>query len=127
MLKRDGRKQVRMRGSHRQFQHPSQPGTVTVAGRPGQDLPTGTLRSIIEQAGLRWTTAMKYAVVIEQSANGYGAWAPDLPGCVAAGKTRAETLRLMRETVELHLEMTRRQGEPMPPPTSTVDIVEVAA
>ena len=55
---------------------------------------------------------MKYAVVIEKSANGYGAWAPDLPGCVAAGKTRAETLRLMHEAVEVHLETTRRQGEP---------------
>ena len=70
---------------------------------------------------------MKYAVIIEQSAHGFGAWAPELPGCIAAGRTRAETLRLVREAIERHLEATRLEGQPVPGPTSTVDIVEVAA
>jgi predicted RNA binding protein YcfA (HicA-like mRNA interferase family) len=44
---------VRTRGSHRQFQHPSKPGTVTIAGKPGTDVPAGTLNSVLKQAGLK--------------------------------------------------------------------------
>lgn len=53
MLRRDGWMQVATRGSHRQFKHPLKPGRVTVAGKPGDDLPPGTLNSILKQAGLR--------------------------------------------------------------------------
>lgn len=52
-LEADGWFQVRMRGSHRQFHHPTKPGTVTVAGKPSLDLPRGTLNSIFKQAGLK--------------------------------------------------------------------------
>jgi predicted RNA binding protein YcfA (HicA-like mRNA interferase family) len=44
---------VRQKGSHRQLQHPSRPGTVTVAGKPSIDVPPGTLNSILKQAGLK--------------------------------------------------------------------------
>ncbi|HKZ92098.1 MAG TPA: type II toxin-antitoxin system HicA family toxin [Candidatus Limnocylindrales bacterium] len=47
-----GWREVRRRGSHRQLQHPTHPGTVTVAGPPSDDLPPGTWRSILRQAGL---------------------------------------------------------------------------
>jgi predicted RNA binding protein YcfA (HicA-like mRNA interferase family) len=53
MLRRDGWMHVATRGSHRQFKHPLKPGRVTVAGKPGDDLPPGTLNSILKQAGLR--------------------------------------------------------------------------
>jgi predicted RNA binding protein YcfA (HicA-like mRNA interferase family) len=52
-LEADGWVQVRMKGSHRQFRHPSKPGTVTVAGKPSLDIPPGTLNSILKQAGLK--------------------------------------------------------------------------
>ncbi|MGE3270185.1 MAG: type II toxin-antitoxin system HicA family toxin [Chloroflexota bacterium] len=52
-LQDDGWYIDRIRGSHRQLKHPSKPGTVTVAGRPGIDVPPGTLASILRQAGLR--------------------------------------------------------------------------
>jgi len=51
-LEKDGWRQVRQRGSHRQFRHPSKPGTVTVSGKLGADIPPGTLRSVLKQAGL---------------------------------------------------------------------------
>jgi predicted RNA binding protein YcfA (HicA-like mRNA interferase family) len=51
-LERDGWHIVRMRGSHRQFKHPIKPGTVTVAGQPGADVPRGTLNVILKQARL---------------------------------------------------------------------------
>jgi predicted RNA binding protein YcfA (HicA-like mRNA interferase family) len=52
LLEEDGWYQVRMRGSHRQFHHPSKPGTVTVSGKASLDIPPGTLNSIFKQAGL---------------------------------------------------------------------------
>jgi predicted RNA binding protein YcfA (HicA-like mRNA interferase family) len=52
-LEADGWFQVRMKGSHRQFHHPSKPGTVTVAGKPSIDVPPGTLNSALKQAGLK--------------------------------------------------------------------------
>jgi predicted RNA binding protein YcfA (HicA-like mRNA interferase family) len=53
MLKDDGWSLVRQRGSHRQFQHPTKPGTVTVAGKPGDELHPKTAASILKKAGLR--------------------------------------------------------------------------
>ncbi len=52
LLRQDGWSQVRQVGSHRQFHHPTKPGTVTDAGHVNDDVPTGTLRSIKRQAGL---------------------------------------------------------------------------
>jgi predicted RNA binding protein YcfA (HicA-like mRNA interferase family) len=53
MLERDGWYQVAMKGSHRQYKHPTKPGRVTVAGKPGHDLAPGTLNSILKQAQLK--------------------------------------------------------------------------
>jgi len=53
LLEKDGWEQVRMKGSHRQYRHSTKKGTVTVAGKPGADIPTGTLASIFKQAGLK--------------------------------------------------------------------------
>ena len=52
LLRDDGWQLIAMRGSHRQYRHPTKPGRVTVAGRPGDDLAVGTLKSILKQAGL---------------------------------------------------------------------------
>ena len=53
MIERDGWIQVRTRGSHRQFKHPVKPGTVTVSGKAGIDVPPGTLNSVLKQADLK--------------------------------------------------------------------------
>jgi predicted RNA binding protein YcfA (HicA-like mRNA interferase family) len=53
LLTDDGWVQVSQKGSHRQFRHPSKPGKVTVPGHPADDLPPGTLNSILRQAGLK--------------------------------------------------------------------------
>ena len=52
-LEADGWVQVRQKGSHRQFHHPTKPGTVTVAGKPSVEIPPGTLNNILKQAGLK--------------------------------------------------------------------------
>jgi predicted RNA binding protein YcfA (HicA-like mRNA interferase family) len=53
LIESDGWFQVRTKGSHRQFHHPTKPGTVTVAGKPNVDIPAGTLNSALKQAGLK--------------------------------------------------------------------------
>ena len=53
LIESDGWRHVRTRGSHRQFQHPTKAGTVTVAGKLGLDVPPGTLNSILKQSGLK--------------------------------------------------------------------------
>ena len=70
---------------------------------------------------------MRYLVVVEQGATSFGAYVPDLPGCVAAGETREEVLRLIREAIEFHIEGLKQEGQPVPPPSSTSEVVDVAA
>jgi predicted RNase H-like HicB family nuclease len=69
---------------------------------------------------------MKYPVIYEKSANGWGAYIPDLPGCVALGFTLDETKRLIQEAIELHLRAMREDGDPIPEPSHIVDVLEVA-
>jgi predicted RNase H-like HicB family nuclease len=70
---------------------------------------------------------MKYMVVIERGPTSFGAYVPDLPGCVAAGESREEVLELVREAIEMHLQALREQGEPVPPSSSSIEFVDVAA
>jgi predicted RNase H-like HicB family nuclease len=69
----------------------------------------------------------RYAIVVEKGPASYGAYVPDLPGCVAAAETRGEVLQLIREAIELHLEGMREEGLPIPEPSSTAEYVEIAA
>jgi predicted RNase H-like HicB family nuclease len=70
---------------------------------------------------------MRYMVVIERGEKSGGAHVPDLPGCVAVGDTRDEVLQLVREALDLHIEALRRDGLPVPLPSSESEFVEVSA
>lgn len=70
---------------------------------------------------------MRYAVLVEKTRTGYSAHVPDLQGCVAAGETREETIQLIREAIEFHLEGMQLHGETIPAPTSMCESVEVDA
>ena len=70
------------------------------------------------------TDAPSYLIVIEQADDGgYGAWAPDLPGCVALGGTIEDAEQQMREAIAFHLEGLREQGEPIPAPTAVAAVM----
>lgn len=72
----------------------------------------------------------EYAVVYERGREGeenWGAYVPDLPGCVSTGDTLEEVQQLIREAMELHIEGLRAEGLPVPEPTTQVDRVPVAA
>ena len=70
---------------------------------------------------------MRYAVVIENAGSNFSAYVPDLPGCVATGTTLAETETAVREAIAFHLDGLRQDGSPIPPASSKVEYVEVAA
>ncbi|MEA2627341.1 MAG: hypothetical protein QOD06_3386 [Candidatus Binatota bacterium] len=70
---------------------------------------------------------MRYLVVVEEGSTSFGAYVPDLPGCVAAGATRGEVLTLIREAIEFHIEGLRQDGQPIPTPSSTSEVVDVKA
>jgi len=70
---------------------------------------------------------MKYMVVVEKGAAGFGAHVPDLPGCIAAGETREEVLGLIKEAIEFHIEGLRSAGDPVPQPSSVSEFIEVSA
>ncbi len=69
----------------------------------------------------------RYVVVIEKTGNGYGAYVPDLPGCVAAGDTVEEAEQLIREAIEFHLEGMRQDGDPIPEPTTIATYIDAPA
>ena len=69
---------------------------------------------------------MKYAVVFEKSPNNYAAFVPDLPGCVATGKTRRMVEKNIREAIAFHIEGLREDGEPVPEPEAWTELVEAA-
>ena len=69
---------------------------------------------------------MKYAIVLEKSATGYGVYVPDLPGCVAVAETDEEARSLIRDAIVLHLEGIQADGGPIPAPSSQVGYVEVS-
>jgi predicted RNase H-like HicB family nuclease len=68
---------------------------------------------------------MKYLVVIEKGPTSFGAYVPDLPGCVAVAKTRDKVKRLIREAIQLHVEDMRDRGDPIPKPTTAGEMVEL--
>jgi predicted RNase H-like HicB family nuclease len=68
---------------------------------------------------------MQYTVIIEKGDISWGAYIPDLPGCVAAAESREEVVQLIREAIEFHLEGLREQGEPVPEPHSTCELIEI--
>ena len=70
---------------------------------------------------------MEYAVIIEEGETSFGAYAPDLPGCVAVGETREEALQLIQEAIEFHLEGMKLEGQAIPDPVSSTEWIDVAA
>jgi predicted RNase H-like HicB family nuclease len=70
---------------------------------------------------------MKYAVIVEEGGNSFGAYVPDLPGCVAVAETKEEVLELIQEAVAFHIEGLREDGQPIPEPSSSIEYVEIRA
>ena len=70
---------------------------------------------------------MRYLVVVEEGSESFGAYVPDLPGCIAAGDSKDEVLTLIRQAIEFHIEGLKESGQPIPSPSSSSEVVEVQA
>ena len=69
----------------------------------------------------------EYSVVYEQTANNWSAYSPDVPGCMATGKTRAEVEQNFRDALSFHIEGLKEAGLSIPEPSSEVGHITVAA
>jgi len=69
---------------------------------------------------------MKYLVVFEKTAQSFGAYVPDLPGCVAAARSHEEVRLLIQEAIDLHLQDLQARGLPLPPPNSVAQHDEIS-
>lgn len=67
----------------------------------------------------------QFAIIIEKGSTSFGAYVPDLPGCVAVATTEAEVRQLIREAIELHVRSMEADGEPVPEPTTQVEYATV--
>jgi len=72
---------------------------------------------------MKW---LEFAIVIEKGKRNYGAYVPDLPGCVAVGRTKRKTVALLRQAIVLHLKGMVEDGEPIPELSTTAGSVRVA-
>lgn len=70
-------------------------------------------------------TRGRFWVVVEKAPNNWGAYVPDLPGCVSTGKTRDEVERMIKEAIEFHLEGMAADNDPIPEPTSYAKEIDV--
>jgi predicted RNase H-like HicB family nuclease len=70
---------------------------------------------------------MKYPIIIEKTKKNYSAYCPDLPGCVATGRTSSETVQKMKSAIALHLAGLKEDGLPIPKPSTSVGYVTIAA
>ena len=64
-------------------------------------------------------------VIIEKGETSYGAYPPDVPGCVAVGDSREEVEQRMREALRSHLQMMREQHLPLPEPQTVVEYMDI--
>lgn len=69
----------------------------------------------------------RYLVIIEKGDQGYGAYVPDLPGCVAIGDTREEIEQNMRAAIAMHLKGLLEDQEPIPTPETTAEYLDIPA
>ena len=68
----------------------------------------------------------RYLIVIEKATHNYSAYSPDLPGCIATGKTRLETLQNMRTAIEMHVHGLLEDKLPVPKPVASAEYVAIA-
>lgn len=69
----------------------------------------------------------EYTVIYERTDHNYSAYSPDVPGCMATGKTREEAERNFREALEFHIEGLKAEGMPVPEPSSETGTIRIAA
>jgi predicted RNase H-like HicB family nuclease len=100
--------------------HRSTPGAITLEKTPVIGLSAENVEQYSERHG-----PMEYLVIYEESAEGWGAYSPDLPGLRAAGKTLEEVKELIRHTMEFYLAGMRREGERIPVPSVPTAIMTV--
>jgi predicted RNase H-like HicB family nuclease len=129
LLQNDGWYLARTKGSPSSIQAREQAGSGDSIGKRKCRRATRDFEQYLETGPIKTEMGqqMRYAVVVEKGETSFGAHVPDLPGCVAVADTKQELLGLIQEAIEFHLEGLREDGQPIPPPSSSIEYVEVRA
>jgi predicted RNase H-like HicB family nuclease len=90
-------------------------------------LSSGDAQQHSKAGGTEMSSPRRYLVVIEKGTRNYSAYSPDIPGCIATGRTRAQTARRIRQAIRFHLDGLRRHGLSLPVPSSSAEVIEVPA
>ena len=67
---------------------------------------------------------MKYAVVFEKAPKNYAAYVPDLPGCIATGRSKADVERNIKEAIAFHIDGLKAESVPIPAPEAWTELIE---
>jgi predicted RNase H-like HicB family nuclease len=67
----------------------------------------------------------RYPIIIEKADGNYSAYCPDLPGCIATGRTVEETMGRIKEAIRFHIEGMKKEGLPIPEPSTKVEYIEI--
>jgi predicted RNase H-like HicB family nuclease/predicted RNA binding protein YcfA (HicA-like mRNA interferase family) len=122
LLAKDGWLLKNQEGSHRQYVHPRKLGKVTVAGHMFEELDPKDEKIYTKASRPNMS---RYPILIAPTRTGFSAHVPDLPGCVATGRTLQELKKRMAKAIEMHLAAMREDGDEIPEP-SRVEMVNVA-
>src|SRR5471032_317598 len=124
LLYSNGWLQIRMKGSHCSFSIPCEldcdDGWQAECRRSAWYFAKYIKAGRLETGG-----SMRFLVVIEEGLTSFGAYVPDLPGCIAVADTREELIVLIQEAVEFHLEGMALDNQTIPRPTSSAEFIDV--
>ena len=98
---------------------------MTISGNLDDEVPRGALNRILAQSVGRLERMTEYLIIIEKAETNYAAYCPDLPCVIATCPTKKETLELMKEAIEFHLDGLKAERISIPEPTTTAASVDV--
>jgi predicted RNase H-like HicB family nuclease/predicted RNA binding protein YcfA (HicA-like mRNA interferase family) len=127
LLKKDGWEIDRIRGSLRQHVHATSPGIVAVSGHPNDDVHPKNIEKCAAASRFGGRTMKEYTVIYEWGKRNWSAYVPDLPGCIATGKTRKQVELQIREAIEFHIEGLKARGDKIPEPSIEAGTITVGA
>lgn len=122
IVRKDGWYQVRTRGSHRHYRHPTKPGKVTIPGHFKDRLHPKMWNTILKQGRNLEGGVVKrtYIVVFENGPHNLSTYVPDLPGCVSVGHTLDEARRNIKEAITFHIDLLLEHGDAIPEPSTSM-------
>lgn len=109
------------RATIRHFRHPEQAGTITIYAAARDDVPPQAWKAVLPSSPPQGPQRGRYRIVYEKARANYVAYLPDVPGCIATGRTLAQTKGRIRLALRAHIDDLAEQDIELPPPVHLID------